>query len=96
MKQYYVKWILTEDSMAREKRLQCERASREFVMPGKKGGTMVFHWLAIDGSLDGFLLRTLVFKHELPDIWEDTPNSHKLFDSFHNKWDIHYLLNPNN
>lgn len=72
-----------ETETEREARLARQKDSEKFNPPGRKGAT-VFQWL----DVDGFLIRTEVFRKHVQDIWDDTPTAHMRYNAFDREWDI--------
>lgn len=78
----------------RQRESEKERQARESReksanMPGKRG-PRVFEWV----DTDGFLLRMLVERSRVEDVWEDYGPHQRKFNGFTNEWDLCHKLDP--
>ena len=67
-----------------------ERSARLAHQAHGRKGARVFLWQ----DVDGFLLRTLVSRGEVEDLFEDTPHQHMWYNAFENEWDLCQKFDP--
>ncbi|KAG1792716.1 uncharacterized protein BJ212DRAFT_1490603 [Suillus subaureus] len=59
--------------------------------PAKK--TMVFKWQPQE-EYDGFHLCICIMKNDIPSVWREYSSTTRMYDSFHNEWDLCDALDP--
>ncbi|CAK5275882.1 unnamed protein product [Mycena citricolor] len=81
--------VAAETSQQKQTRLQREKQAISQGCPGKKG-PRVFVW----EEKDKFWVHRLLQRNEVGDEWDEFAPSQRIFDSFHNKWDLCRPLDP--
>ncbi|KAG2107316.1 hypothetical protein DEU56DRAFT_920576 [Suillus clintonianus] len=64
-----------------------ERAAMNHSIPGKSSTVVVFEWQPND-DFGGFRQRIRLTKAEIPMTWMSYSKSTRVYDSFHNEWDL--------
>ncbi|KAJ7163645.1 hypothetical protein C8R46DRAFT_1221064 [Mycena filopes] len=78
-----------ETDQMRGKRLQREAAAATGAPPGKKGPS-VFIW----EEENGFYIRRSITRSEAADMWDAYTPAQRIYDGFHNQWDLCTALAP--
>lgn len=85
----YEKWLATETSSNRAKRLAREAHASKGGPPGKKGAT-VFVW----EEENDFLVRRPINRSLAADMWDEFTSTQRRYDSWANEWDLCTALDP--
>ncbi|KAG1769697.1 hypothetical protein EV702DRAFT_1202725 [Suillus placidus] len=70
-----------------------EHSAMSHSIPGKSNMATVFEWQPQD-KFDGFLLRIHLTKAQTSTTWGNYSRSTRIYDSFHNEWDLCDALDP--
>ncbi|KAG2126380.1 uncharacterized protein EDB93DRAFT_1257529 [Suillus bovinus] len=76
-----------------QSRQSSEHSAMSHSIPRKSNMATVFEWQPQD-KFDGFLLRICLTKAQISTTWENYSRSTRIYDSFHNEWDLCDVLHP--
>jgi hypothetical protein len=80
-----------ETPAQRQSRLSRATSAGNQDYPAKK--TTVFEWQPQE-EFDGFRLRIRITKNDIPSTWREYSATTRIYDSFHNEWDLCDALDP--
>jgi hypothetical protein len=85
--------MASENAAQRQRRESREEAQRKHQCPGSSSkAPLVFHW-EVDVET-GIRMRTQVYRAAVDQIWAGYSNKQRVFDWFHNEWDVCSEFDP--
>ena len=82
-----------ETPVQKQRRESREQAQKNHPCPGRSSkAPLVFHWE--EDIETGVRMRTQVYRDAVDQLWDSYSNKQRVFDEFHNEWDICTLFDP--